>query len=137
MSTLIKTMSPNNMNSPAPIQIRMVDKHTHEKFDIRNLNESAVKSLRTIDPFTYFSIPGIRRASMYLQDIDHSNAEALCNPEVQSARNPSSQANKRPRPSTTITRRTRISYEAHQSAIMEDLMDELDDLSVDIFKDLD
>ena len=80
---------------------------------------------------------------MYLhdEDIDHSNTDALCrSPEVQSRHNnPSSsprRANKRPRSSATITRRTSISYEAHPIAVLEDLMDELEDLSEDVFKAL-
>ena len=83
---------------------------------------------------------------MHLQgdDIDHSNTDALCrSPEVQPRHDNSSsssssprRANKRPRSSTNITRRTSISYEAHPIAVLEDLMDELEDLSEDVFKAL-
>ena len=132
------------MNSSSiTIQIRLSDldsdKHIQEKFDIKNLNEDDVKSLRVVDPFAYYSIPGILRAHMYGQEdnIDLSNQEALCrsSSEVQSRSDPTSpRANKRSRTNTTVTRRTGISYEAHPSAILEDLIDELEALSEDVFE---
>ena len=93
---------------------------------------------RDTDPFMYYSIPGVHRASMYLQDIGHSNTEALCSSEVQTPRSRSSPpTNKKPKRSTTVTRRTNISCEAHPDVIMAELLDELEDLSEDVVKSLD
>lgn len=101
---------------------------TQDELDIKNLSQEDVKSLRAIDPFMYYSIPGLRKASMHLQDIDHFNPEALCNPGVQRRSNASSRENKRPKRSTTVTRRTSISYEAHPDAIFDGLFEELVEL---------
>ena len=133
------------MNS-SPIIIRILHRtnpgfvtnnDTQEELDIKNFSEDDIKSLRTADPFMYYSIPGVRKASMHLQDIDHSNTEALCNPEVQTSCSTFSRANKRPKRSTVITRRTGISYEAHPDALLEGLSNELEDLSEDEVKSLD
>ena len=103
----------------------------HVELDIKPLS-------RDTDPFMYYSIPGVHRASMYLQDIGHSNTEALCSSEVQTPRSRSSPpTNKKPKRSTTVTRRTNISCEAHPDVIMAELLDELEDLSEDVVKSLD
>ena len=108
------------------------------ELDIKPLSQEDVESLRTTDPFMYYSIPGVHRASMYLQDIGHSNTEALCSSEVQTPRSRSSPpTNKKPKRSTTVTRRTNISCEAHPDVIMAELLDELEDLSEDVVKSLD
>lgn len=130
----------NNMNSPIVVQIlrRINPGYTDdakEEVDIKSLNQDDVKSLRTTDPFMYYSIPGIHRANMHLlgiEDFDHSNTQALCSSEVQTPRRrPSPPANKKPKRSTTVTRRTSISCEAHPDVIMEEFLDELEDLSED------
>ena len=128
------------MNSPIVVQIlRRINpgctNDAKEEVDIKSLNQEDVKSLRTTDPFMYYSIPGIHRANMYLQgieDFDHSNTEALCSSEVQTPRRRlSPPAHKKSKRSTTVTRRTSISYEAYPDVIMEEFLDELEDLSED------
>ncbi len=78
-----------------------------------------IKALRTSDPFMFYSIPSVRKAVMRLDDVDRSsaNAHVCCNSqEVTSTK----------RARVTISRHTAISYEAHPSLALEELIDELD-----------
>ena len=132
------------MNSPSIIRfLRRINpgssKDAQVELDIERLSKEDVQSLRTTDPFMYYSIPGIRRANMNLQgieDIDHSNTGALCSSEVQTPRKDSSAPpkNKRSRRSTKVTRQTCISCEAHPHLLMEELFEELRGMSEDALK---
>jgi len=44
-----------------------------EQVDIKNMSKEDLSILRETDPFMYYSIPGVRRAKMHMQDIDASN----------------------------------------------------------------
>ena len=128
------------MNSPIIIRcLHRIEpgsiKDDRIEVDIKRLNQEVVKSLRTTDPSMYHSIPGIHRAKMYLQDVedfDHSTTEALCSSRAQTLRrNSSKPTSKRTRRSTTVTRRTCISCEAHPDVVMEELLGKLEGMSED------
>lgn len=109
------------------------DSDANKELDIKSLSQEDVESLRTTDPFMYYSIPGVRRANMHLTDVDHTNTQALCSSDRQIPPSNSSSlsppTNKRQKMSTTVTRHTSISTEAHPDAILEEFMDELDGMS--------
>ena len=43
-----------------------------DKIDLRDLSESDLDVLRREDPFMYHSIPSVYRATLRLEDVDHS-----------------------------------------------------------------
>ena len=72
------------------------------EIDIRNLSEKDLQSLKQDDPFLYYSIPAVRRASF--------NQKA---PDIREASW---------KESTIVKRRARVSFECHTNLLMEDLM---------------
>ena len=138
----------------ATIRVATIDyeQRRQECLEIDGLGEDALSSLRKIDPFMYYSIPGsipgTRRSSLYTrrssmssennedisqpsrqlstpqsaEGIDDSNQDALS--RRMSRRHSAPAEFSRP-----IRRRTSISFEAHPHLIMEDLLND-PDLSV-------
>ena len=99
----------------------------HKELEIRSLSEEEIKSLRKIDPFMYYSIPGVHRAATLLElvdDVDRSNKDALCccGGQCHYRRKLHFKRQK-----ASVSRRTAISFEAHPSLILDDLFDEEDD----------
>ena len=100
-----------------------VKNHT-QAIDIKDLSEDDLQSLRKEDPFMYYSIPAIRMATIYGNDIDDKVASLCCSnlssdgqQEPASKRTKSTYSN---RSKTTVLRRTRISFEAPMN--LEDIM---------------
>ena len=94
-----------------------------KQVDVRNLSEKDAKSLHQQDPFMYYSIPGLRQATILLRDIDHSNVETLRHGYAVLQVN-----NAQQRPGTTetiIPRRSRISFECHPDVHVADLFGDL------------
>eukprot|EP00984_Skeletonema_dohrnii_P003926 scaffold1350_cov137-Skeletonema_dohrnii-CCMP3373.AAC.6 len=83
------------------------------EIDISNFSAQDLQSLKQDDPFLYYSIPGVRRATFNLEEPDMSESVSL---EGQS---------------TTVKRCTRVSFECHSDLIMEDLFGEIDDEELD------
>ena len=83
--------------------------------DIKELSKEELKSLKEDDPFMYYSIPGIRMATIFGKDVNASDKGALClhhfsdgrqEPAFKKAKTASSKS------TTTVLRQTRISFEA-------------------------
>ena len=84
--------------------------------DIKELSKEELESLKENDPFImYYSIPGIRMATIFGKDINASDKGALClhhvsdgqqEPAFKKAKTASSKS------TTTVLRQTRISFEA-------------------------
>eukprot|EP00985_Skeletonema_marinoi_P002114 scaffold859_cov151-Skeletonema_marinoi.AAC.1 len=100
------------------------------EIDISNLSAQDLQSLKQDDPFLYYSIPAVRRATFNLEEPDMSQS-SLGQSTTQS---------------TTVKRCTRVSFECHSDLIMEDLFGEIDEefdqldlelLDLDLFKLLD
>jgi hypothetical protein len=92
-----------------------------QEIDLNTLNEDDVKQLQKADPFLYYSIPGVHKASLLMKEVDFSSVSSL----AATATSSSSCSSTR---SSTVSRRSCISTECHTSVIMEDLMnDMLDD----------
>jgi hypothetical protein len=96
------------------------------EIDISNLSAQDMQSLKQDDPFLYYSIPAVRRATFNLEEPDMSQSSLG--------------------QSTTVKRCTRVSFECHSDLIMEDLFGEIDEefdqldlerLDLDLFKLLD
>jgi hypothetical protein len=89
------------------------------------LSEQDLRSLKQRDPFLYYSIPGVREATVRLKSVDmHQLAQdglrrvcASCPASIQTAAASTSETVAR------VQRRTRISFECPADALVEDLMD--------------
>ena len=125
--TTTKT-SPWTMKVLRPILRRRTEEEDHQELEIRSLSGEEIKSLRKTDPFMYYSIPGVHRAATLLElvdDFDHSNKDALCRRGGQGHDRQKQLPVKRQKAS--VSRRTAISFEAHPSLILDDLLDEEED----------
>jgi len=90
-----------------------------EELDLKGMTEDDVESLKTADPFLYYSIPGVRAARVALKQVDYSDVDALCasGPET-----------KRQQPlSTKVARRTCVSFECHASVLIDDIIEHMSD----------
>ena len=99
------------------------------------------------DPFMYYSIPGVLKASLNLEDVDYSDITSRSRSHADS--NPSSSPSQsHPRQereavsveddANKVSRRTRVSFECHPSVLMEDIMmNDLDQEFGDELPDLD
>ena len=65
------------------------------------------------DPFLYYSIPGVNKATLSLKEVDLSMSKAS-----QTAH--------------TVTRKTRIAFECHPSSAMDELFEGLEESDFDL-----
>ena len=54
--------------------------------DVMKLSKEDVDTLKKTDPFMYYSLPGVHRATMTLEEVDHSNKIALRGAQTRAAR---------------------------------------------------
>eukprot|EP00984_Skeletonema_dohrnii_P003732 scaffold1290_cov112-Skeletonema_dohrnii-CCMP3373.AAC.10 len=109
----------------------------HEReIDLSQMDEQDVKSLHKSDPFMYYSIPGVLKASLTLKDVDYSDITSLCHDDSHTSSPPRSQEEAE-NDAGKVSRRTCVSFESHPSVLMEDLMNELDQEFGDQLNDLD
>ena len=100
--------------------------------DIRELSKEELESLKENDPFMYYSIPGIRMATIFGKDINASDKGALCLHVSDGQQEPAfKKAKTASRKSTTmVPRQTRISFEAPMNLgclFVDNEVDEEDD----------
>lgn len=106
--------------------------------DVRELSKEELESLREKDPFMYYSIPGIRLATLHSKEIDPTDKDALCRNSVRhfsdttsetsssnknwsSGSSSNSSRSNSPSSGTTVRRQTRIAFEAY-TCNLEDLV---------------
>ena len=119
----VKTAQPLTAQTPKKI------------IDLRNTSSEDLKSMKKLDPFMFYSIPGARRALMLNQDIDTSHiANTSYRRSSYPGRSQSAQSNK-------VARITCISVEAYPDFLEDDLLDGVDEDfdfdSTNDFSDLD
>lgn len=91
------------------------------------------------DPFMYYSIPGVRKASILLKDVDYSDITSLGHSSSSSgSRRSSRQSEETPQQEAVdpsergeedaikVSRTSRVSFECHPSVLMEDFMTDLE-----------
>ncbi len=64
----------------------------------------------------FYSIPGVLKASLTLNDVDYSDVTNLSHSDSQPSDDDSSK----------VSRRTRVSFESHPSVVMEEMLAEFD-----------
>ena len=60
------------------LKVSIVKAQDSRAIDIKDFSKDDLESLQKQDPFMYYSIPGVRIASMFSKDIDPSDKDALC-----------------------------------------------------------
>ena len=101
--------------------------------DIKELSKEELESLKENDPFMYYSIPGIRMATIFGKDINASDKGALCLHHVSDGQQEPAfkKAKTASRKSTTmVPRQTRKSFEAPMDLgclLVDNEVDEEDD----------
>ena len=96
--------------------------------DTSLLNEEDLQTLKRQDPFLYYSIPAVLTATQLRRDVDMSRLNGGMSSLKVSY--PSRIGSASSNTSTTVERKSRISFECHTDAIMEGLIDDMDDWTV-------
>ncbi|KAL7539582.1 hypothetical protein ACHAXR_010158 [Thalassiosira sp. AJA248-18] len=130
MSNSLKNTKPTRIGECLTIMTKLADNEPKKEIDLRQVGADDLKSIQKQDPFMYYSIPGVRSATVLLRDIDTSNLGASlmsrncvsCPSRLRTQDNaPSSQK---------VARRTCISFECYPDLIFEDLLDDGEDLDM-------
>ena len=78
------------------------------EIDIGNLSTEDLQALKQEDPFLYYSIPVVRRAALSFEEPDMSRISS--------------------NETTTVKRRTRVSFECHSDLlVMDDLLEDFEE----------
>mmetsp|Transcript_15285 Transcript_15285/g.26095 ORF Transcript_15285/g.26095 Transcript_15285/m.26095 type:complete len:167 (-) Transcript_15285:151-651(-) len=132
---------PELINAGETTMKMKVRPRAEERVQISLSSKSAddLASIKKRDPFLYYSIPGVRKATMLMRDIDASN---LGNSDVE--RSASSPARMETALSNTksqiVTRKSAISFECPLEVHMEDLFssdEDCEEFDEDIMNSLD
>ena len=90
------------------------------------------------DPFMYYSIPGVRKASILLKDVDYSDITSLGHSSSSSGSRRSSRQSETSQQEAVdhpsdgekdaikVSRTSRVSFECHPCVLMEDFMTDLE-----------
>lgn len=95
-----------------------------QELDISNFSLSDLESLHDEDPFMYYSIPGVRRADVFLKDLDYSDLTPLIGlggGQVSSLSHLDESSSSQTT-ATHISRQSRFSLECHLNVLMENLL---------------
>ena len=105
--------------------------------NIKALGQLDLESLKKNDPFMYYSIPSVRDADMFLEEIDvsmidqpHPKGRKYCTPNRKIDIDDETSSSQ-----SIVARRTCISFECHTDLLMYDILNEIeteDDANVDI-----
>ena len=80
------------------------------EIDIGNLSTEGLQALKQEDPFLYYSIPVVRRAALSFEEPDMSRISS------------------NETTTTTVKRRTRVSFECHSDLlVMDDLLEDFEE----------
>ncbi len=139
-----KILSTAKMNEVTRVPMKVFEQRKRNavrELDVREMRQEDLESLRTTDPFLYYSIPGVRAARVALRDIDYSDLNMLSRRSTNQVfsstpRHPAS-ATSQPQDTndTKVVRRSCVSFECDLSTMLDlddiyDLSDhELDELS--------
>ncbi|KAL3804652.1 hypothetical protein HJC23_008467 [Cyclotella cryptica] len=109
-----EVVKPENVDFVFPVAT--VFEKTLKKLDIKDITSSDLASLKKSDPFMYYSIPAIRKATLHCTHLDLSTVSNLTSDQV--PRTSSDRSSE-----SEVTRKSRISFECHTDLLLEDLMD--------------
>ena len=109
-----------------PAMTRTEEQAQKKVIDTRYLKEEDLKTLKEQDPFLYYSIPGVRAATILSNgSVDMSSLRCGVSPRRASC---PSRIESTP---FKVERRTCISFECHTDLLLEDCFDEMAELSLE------
>ena len=115
-------ISPTRVGDHLKMKIKFDTKQSRKEIDIKNISADDLKSIQRNDPFLYYSIPGVRSATLLMKDIDETNIgvseltrshSSSCPSRLENGVGKSDELEK-------VTRSTCISFECHPDRILED-----------------
>ncbi|KAL7536576.1 hypothetical protein ACHAXR_007250 [Thalassiosira sp. AJA248-18] len=101
------------------------------EIDLRQVDADDFKSIQKQDPFMYYSIPGVRSATVLMKDIDTSNLGASSMSRTCVSHPSRLQTQDKASPSQKVTRSTCISFECHPDLLLEDFVNDDKDLDIE------
>ena len=112
-----------SMDLSKKVEVETMANKPETVVDIENVNANDLKSMKERDGFLYYSIPGVRSATVLMKDIEISKLgdsivngrHISCPSRLQTAQN---EAESR----QTVTRSSRISFECHPDLLLEDML---------------
>ena len=118
------------------INLRPASPKPTRSLDLQQVTADDLETIKTQDPFMYYSIPEVRSARMQMREIDMKSVR-----EATVRRNGSSrpsrletatvdQQDEEIKSSAKVSRRTSISYECHPDMLFEDWLDGDDDFDL-------
>ena len=94
------------------VPTKLMEKKPKRGVDLKNITgPDDLKSIQKQDPFMYYSIPGVRKATVLMQDIDMTNLIGA--PE------------QAPQVSQNVSRKSRISFECHPDLLIENFLNNM------------
>ena len=117
------------MENMQGVECRKVKMATQPKeptqVNVKHISTGDLQTLKKKDSFSYYSIPGVRRAKLLQRDIDMSNL-GTSDMSRSCTSCPSRLQTSRANVSQSVARRSRISFECHPDLLEED-EDEISD----------
>ena len=102
------------------VPTKLMDEKPKKEVDLGSISLDDLESLKKTDPFMYYSIPQVKRATVLMRNIDMSS---LLGPPARAAHQ-----GEAPEVSQKVSRSTRHSFECHPDFFLGDLLwDDLDD----------
>jgi hypothetical protein len=83
-----------------------------KQINLSDLDSSDIASLKTKDPFMYYSIPGVRIASMLDKEIDWSTFDVSA-PSSDHRNKKQKMTGSGPKEACIVVRKSQVSYECH------------------------
>ena len=84
------------------ITMDQLSKKPKSELHISNMNAHELESLKLQDPFMYYSIPSVRRATVLMNEVDSSDLKCS--------------------DSSKVTRKSSITFECHPDLLLEDVL---------------
>ena len=95
------------------VPAKLMENKPKREVDLKHITSlDDLKSAKKQDPFMYYSIPGARKATVLMQDLDLSNLIGA-GQAVQ---------DETPQASPKVSRRSRISFECHPDLLLADML---------------
>ena len=101
-----------------PTKVGSAGASTKKTIDTSVLNEEDLHTLKRHDPFLYYSIPTVRDAAIRCRSVDLTT---LKDPTSNRSRRSSCPSRIESSPSTTVEKKSCISFECHPDLLLEDL----------------
>ncbi|KAL3795317.1 hypothetical protein ACHAWO_006951 [Cyclotella atomus] len=125
MCNLIKQTEPViSYPTGSIIKVKTIFEKPTRKMNLAKLDSSKLISLKTKDPFMYYSIDFVRYAAVHHRPVDVSAFDARAKTSASQSRRQKRSGDSKDEVSNIVTRKSRISYEVYHDLFAEDAPDD-------------